>query len=135
MFTVVKRVAAGLVLGAAMGLPPTGELLVRYGFWGSWMWIALIFGALGAWLFVRRSTGFALVQILVGTSVGFCATFVSRGMSPGEGYPATALLIGLWMSACVVATGSPLLLLFRTFSGRQPNQPLQPTSGGTIGVE
>jgi hypothetical protein len=98
-----------------MGLPPGGELLVEYGFWGSWIWIALIPGFLGARIFLLRNTGLALAQILAGTGAGFCATFLSFGMGSGLNSPAAELVIGLWMSACVAATASPLLLVFRTF--------------------
>jgi hypothetical protein len=109
----LKRASVGVTLGGIMGLPPMGEFLVLYGFWGSLMWVAPIFGAIGTWLFLRRHPRFALATILLGTLAGFCITFVLFGMSRGEGSPVLAVAIGLWMSTCVVATVSPLLSFLR----------------------
>ena len=109
----LKHASVGATLGGIMGLLPMGELLVGYGFWGSLMWVAPIFGAIGSWLFLRRNPRFALATILLGTLAGFCTTFVMFGMSRGEGFPVLAVAIGLWMSTCVAATVSPLLSLLR----------------------
>jgi len=102
--------AAGLVIGALLGLPFPAYILIAFGVWTGLVFIAPVPAIFGGWRFVRRRGFAGLGLLLAGNIFGFAIVFWYFGIHPGEGYPRTALIAGIWMAMCLVATGSTLIL-------------------------